>query len=531
MKRSRSAVRPGGGEGQAIPDLTISPIVRSHRGHLGLRRWAGTGGAVVLAVAAVAALSSSAGAASTPPNPGGSASGSVASITGTSMEVQSASAGQTTVNTTPSTTFSQTLTVTQSAIVVGGCLTVTGTPAKSSKTTITARSVSISQPSSSGTCASGAGSGFGRGGFPGRGAQGGGGFPGGGCWVDSRAEAGANGRGPFAGGTFAFAKGKVTAVTGSSVTMSGTLRSGFGQAPKSKNTKKPSTPKTQQLTVTLSKSTTLSETQSTSFSALAVGDCVNAFGQAGRDPSGDRGDGQHRRPVAAIPVRPNFAREDSAAPSPSEPGWRRHARRPVVIGGIVAVVLVIGGATAWATGSSASSGYRMTTVVHTTVATSLDVVGTVEPVNDASASFQVAGKVATVSAAVGDAVTAGQTLATLDPTALSESVSSAESSLSSDQAKLTADENGQTSSSASTSSTPSSSTPSTSRSASTNAALTSYTVQSGSSVSSGGIAQDQATLVTDQHQESMDQQQEAADLAQAQSICGTSGTPTTTHDA
>ena len=212
------------------------------------------------------------------------------------------------------------------------------------------------------------------------------------------------------------------------------------------------------------------------------------------------------------------------APSPSESGWRRHARRPVVIGGIVAVVLVIGGATAWATGSSASSGYRMTTVVHTTVATSLDVVGTVEPVNDASASFQVAGKVATVSAAVGDTVTAGQTLASLDPTALSESVSSAQSSLSSDEAKLTADENGQTSSSASTSS----STPSTSRSASTTAALTSYTVQSGSSASSGEIAQDQATLVTDQHQESMDQQQEAADLAQAQSICGTSGTPTTT---
>ena len=98
-------------------------------------------------------------------------------------------------------------------------------------------------------------------------------------------------------------------------------------------------------------------------------------------------------------------------PSPSESGWRGHARRPVVIGGIAAVLLVIGGATAWATGSSASSGYRMTTVVHTTVATSLDVVGTVEPVSDASASFQVAGKVVTVTAAVGDTVTAGQTLA------------------------------------------------------------------------------------------------------------------------
>jgi hypothetical protein len=70
----------------------------------------------------------------------------------------------------------------------------------------------------------------------------------------------------------------VTAVSGSSVSMSGTLRSGLGQAAKNK---KASTPKTQKLTVTLSKSTTLSETQSTSFSALAVGDCVNAFGQTG----------------------------------------------------------------------------------------------------------------------------------------------------------------------------------------------------------------------------------------------------------
>jgi hypothetical protein len=279
MKRSRTVVRPGGGEGHAIPEVTIDPIDTSQCGHRGLRRWGGTGGAVVVVVA-VAALSSTAGAASVPPSPAGSASGSVASITGTSMEVQSASAGQTTVNTTASTTFSQTLAAAQSAVAVGECLTVTGTPAKSSKTTIAARSVSISQPSSSGTCTAGAGGAFGRGGFPGRGAQGGGGFPGGGTRPPGgfAGRGGASGRGAFAGGSFAFANGKVTAVSGSSVSMSGTLRSGFGQAAKNK---KASTPKTQKLTVTLSKSTTLSETQSTSFSALAVGDCVNAFGQTG----------------------------------------------------------------------------------------------------------------------------------------------------------------------------------------------------------------------------------------------------------
>jgi hypothetical protein len=279
MKRSRTVVRPGGGEGHAIPEVTIDPIDTSQCGHRGLRRWGGTGGAVVVAVA-VAALSSTAGAASVPPSPAGSASGSVASITGTSMEVQSASAGQTTVNTTASTTFSQTLAAAQSAVAVGECLTVTGTPAKSSKTTIAARSVSISQPSSSGTCTAGAGGAFGRGGFPGRGAQGGGGFPGGGTRPPGgfAGRGGASGRGAFAGGSFAFANGKVTAVSGSSVSMSGTLRSGLGQAAKNK---KASTPKTQKLTVTLSKSTALSETQSTSFSALAVGDCVNAFGQTG----------------------------------------------------------------------------------------------------------------------------------------------------------------------------------------------------------------------------------------------------------
>jgi hypothetical protein len=281
MKRSRSVVRPGGGEGHAIPEVTINPIVRSRGGHRGLRRWGSTGGTVMLAVATVAALSSAAGAASTPQSPGGSASGGVASITGASMEVQSASAGQTTVNTTSSTTFSQTLAVTQSAVAVGECVTVTGTPAKSSKTTVTARSVSISQPSTSGTCTSGAGGALGRGGFSGRGAPNGGGFPGGGSRPPGGfpGRGGANGRGSFPGGTLAFANGKVTAVTGSSVSMSGTLRSGFGQG--AKNTKKASTPKTQTLTVTMSKSTTLSETQSTSFSALAVGDCVNAFGPTG----------------------------------------------------------------------------------------------------------------------------------------------------------------------------------------------------------------------------------------------------------
>ena len=90
----------------------------------------------------------------------------MASIAGTTMEVQSATEGQTSVSWTPTTTFSETATETVSSIAVGDCLTVTGTPSKKSKTTVAARSITISQPTSSGTCAAGFGGGA-AGGFAG----------------------------------------------------------------------------------------------------------------------------------------------------------------------------------------------------------------------------------------------------------------------------------------------------------------------------------------------------------------------------
>ncbi len=138
--------------------------------------------------------------------------------------------------------------------------------------------------------------------------------------------------------------------------------------------------------------------------------------------------------------------------------------------------------------------------------TNLVVVGTIEPVNDASVSFQVAGQVASVSATPGAQVTAGEPLASLDTTALSESVSSAELSLQSADAKLTEDEDSET--------------------ASTDTATTTTTVPKTSSSAGSSISQDQAALVTDQATSSGDQQQEAADLKQAQTACGLSTTPT-----
>jgi Domain of unknown function (DUF5666) len=244
------------------------------------RRWGSAVVAVLLGVV-IGGLSSDAGAASS--GSGGVASGSVASISGTTMEVQSTSSGQTTVAWTSSTTFSETVTETESAVAVGDCLTVTGTPTKKSKTKVTARSITISQPSSSGKCATGLGGAGSFGGRPsgtGGAPSGSGGFPGGGSGPPSGSNgSGAKGRGSFAGANVTIASGKVTAVSGASVSLSGTLLSGFSRPTKS--TKKASTPKTQKLKITMDNSTTLSETQSTAASSLAVGDCVSAFGQSG----------------------------------------------------------------------------------------------------------------------------------------------------------------------------------------------------------------------------------------------------------
>ncbi len=162
----------------------------------------------------------------------------------------------------------------------------------------------------------------------------------------------------------------------------------------------------------------------------------------------------------------------------------------------------------------------MGTAVRASVASNLVVVGTIEPVNDASASFQVAGHVASVTAVRGAQVTAGETLASLDTTALSESLSSAELSLQSDDAKLTEDENSQTSSAATATTT-------TTQKASTSATGAGGSGGSGSSPQNS-ISQGQAALVADQATSSADQQQEAADLAQAKTACGISTTTTTT---
>jgi hypothetical protein len=248
------------------------------------RRWArclGTGATAIVAATAVASV---AGAATTASPIG--ASGSVAAITGTTMEVQNPSTGQTAVSWTPTTQFSKTVTEGVSSITVGSCVAATGTPAKSSKTTIAARSITLTTASSSGSCTGGAGR---TGGVPGGGGafqfrSGGHGFP---------------GAGSSKGGTprsipnslrkrlsdFAIATGKVTGVSGSTLTVSGFNVSPGSFGTKSTKSKHPAKPKTETLKVTTSGSTTVSATQTVAATDVAVGDCVTALGPAATNGS------------------------------------------------------------------------------------------------------------------------------------------------------------------------------------------------------------------------------------------------------
>jgi Domain of unknown function (DUF5666) len=196
------------------------------------------------------------------------ASGSIAAINGTSLEVQNPSTGQTTVTYTPATTFDQTVSTAASSVTVGTCISAFGKPTSPSSSgarafgePVTATTVSITQPAS-GTCTGFGGSGgFGRrgsgNGSPGRPAGGFGGEGGG------TRPAGGNFRGRAGG--FGGATGTVTAVNGSTVTVDET---------------DPATKKTSSVTVTLTSSTTFTERTTASSSDLAVGKCANAIGSA-----------------------------------------------------------------------------------------------------------------------------------------------------------------------------------------------------------------------------------------------------------
>jgi len=119
--------------------------------------------------------------------------------------------------------------------------------------------------------------------------------------------------------------------------------------------------------------------------------------------------------------------------------------RRTIPAGVVAV-LVVGATALVRTNASASplDTYRTTTVTTGSVEQRLDLTGSVQRVNQVSQSFAVSGAVSSVSVAVGDTVTAGQALATLDPGPLGNAVIDAEAVLAQAKATLESDQSSST---------------------------------------------------------------------------------------
>lgn len=117
------------------------------------------------------------------------------------------------------------------------------------------------------------------------------------------------------------------------------------------------------------------------------------------------------------------------------PPPRRWPRR--LVAALVAVTLVgaAAGVAAARSGSASSSQYRTATASVADVTASWSGVASIEPVSQAAVAFPTSGTVATVDVGVGNAVTVGATLATLDTTTLETDLHQRQAAL--DQANLT----------------------------------------------------------------------------------------------
>jgi multidrug efflux pump subunit AcrA (membrane-fusion protein) len=130
-----------------------------------------------------------------------------------------------------------------------------------------------------------------------------------------------------------------------------------------------------------------------------------------------------------------------AEPPPSF--WRRN-RWPLAGIGVVAIAAAIALPLWLTSGSSTPVGLSVTTVtVPVTTGTIQQTVtssGTIEPASQASLNFAVSGTVTAVDVKAGQTVAAGQTLATVDATALTEQVNAAQAELTAANDRLASDE-------------------------------------------------------------------------------------------
>jgi membrane fusion protein, macrolide-specific efflux system len=122
----------------------------------------------------------------------------------------------------------------------------------------------------------------------------------------------------------------------------------------------------------------------------------------------------------------------------------RHVlRNPFVIAPLVALVAVgiwLGiRSTSSSSSASGATVERVVTATRGTLAQTVSASGTIEPETTDDLSFSVPGTVTAVNVKAGDAVTAGQVLATVDSASLASSVAQAQATVDSDAAKVASD--------------------------------------------------------------------------------------------
>jgi multidrug efflux pump subunit AcrA (membrane-fusion protein) len=125
---------------------------------------------------------------------------------------------------------------------------------------------------------------------------------------------------------------------------------------------------------------------------------------------------------------------------------RNRRTRLLSAAGISAAVLVAGGAvTSYATSQGAAPTYVTASVSAHPVTQTLQATGTTQPSSAVTVSFAVSGIVATVPVTMGDKVTAGQVLATLDTTSLKYALATAQGQVANAELTLSQAQSGQVS--------------------------------------------------------------------------------------
>lgn len=138
-----------------------------------------------------------------------------------------------------------------------------------------------------------------------------------------------------------------------------------------------------------------------------------------------------------------------ASPAAALPRRPLLNRRRGIIAAVILLAVGAGLGTWFGTRPSGASGVttRIVTVGYGTIAQTASATGTIAAANTANLDFAVAGRVTAVDVSVGQTVTAGQALATVDPTALQAQLDQAQATLDSEEAKLASDESAKTTSS------------------------------------------------------------------------------------